>query len=46
MADLLRDQYMLPEVQRIARHIQQQYPENAQQIIERWLPEREQYGHA
>ncbi|KLN46264.1 ATP-dependent DNA helicase RecG [Providencia rettgeri] len=46
VADLLRDQYMLPEVQRIARHIQQQYPENAQQIIERWLPEREQYGHA
>lgn len=46
VADLLRDQYMLPEVQRLARHIQQNYPENAQQLIERWLPEREQYSHA
>jgi ATP-dependent DNA helicase RecG len=46
VADLLRDQYMLPEVQRLARHIQQNYPEHAQKIIERWLPEREQYSHA
>lgn len=37
---------MLPEVQRIARHIQQNYPENAKLIIERWLPEREQYSQA
>ncbi|EKT60987.1 ATP-dependent DNA helicase RecG [Providencia sneebia] len=46
VADLLRDQYMLKEVQRIARHIQQHYPDNAKQLIERWLPEREQYSHA
>lgn len=46
VADLLRDQYMLPEVQRIARHIQQNYPENAKLIIERWLSEREQYSQA
>lgn len=46
VADLLRDQYMLPEVQRISRHIQQNYPNNAKLIIERWLPEREQYSHA
>ncbi|EKT57132.1 ATP-dependent DNA helicase RecG [Providencia burhodogranariea] len=46
VADLLRDQYMLPEVQRIARHIQQNHPDNAKLIIERWLPEREQYSHA
>ncbi|QIC14424.1 ATP-dependent DNA helicase RecG [Providencia vermicola] len=46
VADLLRDQHMLPEVQRIARHIQQNYPENAKLIIERWLPEREQYSQA
>lgn len=46
VADLLRDQYMLPEVQRVARHIQQHYPENAKQLIERWLPEREQYSQA
>lgn len=46
VADLLRDQHMLPEVQRVARHIQQHYPENAKQLIERWLPEREQYSQA
>ncbi|WP_283126183.1 ATP-dependent DNA helicase RecG [Providencia stuartii] len=46
VADLLRDQHMLPEVQRVARHIQQHYPENAKLLIERWLPEREQYSQA
>ena len=46
VADLLRDQYMLPEVQRLALHIQQNYPDSAQKIIDRWLPEREQYNHA
>lgn len=46
VADLLRDQHMLPDVQRIARYLQQNYPDNAQAIIERWLPEREQYSYA
>ena len=32
---------MIPEVQRVARHIHQQYPEHAQALIERWLPENE-----
>ncbi|MCA6222655.1 ATP-dependent DNA helicase RecG [Photorhabdus antumapuensis] len=46
VADLLRDQGMLPEVQRIARHIHQHYPEHARALIERWLPERTHYGNA
>ncbi|AKH63501.1 MULTISPECIES: ATP-dependent DNA helicase RecG [Photorhabdus] len=46
VADLLRDQGMLPEVQRIARHIHQHYPEHARALIERWLPERVHYGNA
>ncbi|WP_387466111.1 ATP-dependent DNA helicase RecG [Photorhabdus sp. RM323S] len=46
VADLLRDQSMLPEVQRIARHIHQHYPEHAIALIERWLPERTHYGNA
>ncbi len=46
VADLLRDQGMLPEVQRIARYLQQNYPDNAQAMIERWLPKREQYNLA
>ncbi|WP_413484320.1 ATP-dependent DNA helicase RecG [Morganella psychrotolerans] len=43
VADLLRDQAMLPEVQRIARHLHQNYPEQAKALTERWLPERSQY---
>ncbi|WAT11347.1 ATP-dependent DNA helicase RecG [Rouxiella badensis] len=46
VADLLRDQAMIPEVQRIARHLQQQYPEHARALIERWLPERVRYTNA
>ena len=46
IADLLRDQYLIPEVQRIARHIHQQYPSNAKAIVERWLGERSEYVKA
>ncbi|NLU15048.1 MAG: ATP-dependent DNA helicase RecG [Serratia liquefaciens] len=46
VADLLRDQAMIPEVQRVARHIHQQYPEHAQALIERWLPEKARYSNA
>ncbi|MDC9598077.1 ATP-dependent DNA helicase RecG [Xenorhabdus anantnagensis] len=46
IADLLRDQSMLPDVQRIARYIHQHYPEHAKALIERWLPDRSQYSHA
>ena len=46
IADLLRDQAMIPEVQRVARHIHQHYPEQAQALIERWLPETGRYSNA
>lgn len=46
VADLLRDQAMIPEVQRIARHIHQQHPELARALIERWLPEKVRYSNA
>ncbi|CAI1155537.1 ATP-dependent DNA helicase RecG [Serratia entomophila] len=46
VADLLRDQAMIPEVQRVARHIHQQYPEHARALIERWLPEKARYSNA
>ncbi len=46
VANLLRDQAMIPEVQRVARHLHQQYPEHAQALIERWLPERSRYTNA
>ncbi|MEM6052826.1 ATP-dependent DNA helicase RecG [Erwinia sp. P7711] len=46
VADLLRDGAMIPEVQRVARHIHQHYPEQAQALIERWLPETQRYTNA
>ena len=46
VADLLRDQAMIPEVQRVARHIHQHYPQHAQALIERWLPETTRYSNA
>ncbi len=46
IADLVRDQQLVPQVQRIARHIHERYPQNAQAIIERWLGERDIYAKA
>lgn len=46
VADLLRDQALIPEVQRIARHIHERYPEQAAALIERWMPETEKYSNA
>ncbi|MFO6299933.1 ATP-dependent DNA helicase RecG [Rahnella selenatireducens] len=46
VADLLRDQAMIPDVQRIARYLQHQFPDHAKALIERWLPERVRYTNA
>ncbi|MCS2157631.1 ATP-dependent DNA helicase RecG [Scandinavium sp. H11S7] len=46
VADLLRDQAMIPDVQRIARHIHDKYPPQALALIERWMPETERYSNA
>ncbi|ACS87705.1 ATP-dependent DNA helicase RecG [Musicola paradisiaca] len=46
VADLLRDQALIPQVQRVARHIHAHYPEHARALIERWLPESARYTNA
>ena len=46
VADLLRDQALIPEVQRLARHIHERYPDQAAALIERWMPETERYSNA
>ncbi|PJC85199.1 ATP-dependent DNA helicase RecG [Vibrio sp. HA2012] len=46
IADLIRDQRLIPEVQRLARHVHERYPDNAQAIIQRWLGERDLYAKA
>jgi ATP-dependent DNA helicase RecG len=46
IADLIRDQYLIAEVQRIARYIHHHYPNHAEAIIERWLGDRDIYAKA
>jgi len=46
IADLVRDQSLIPEVQRIARHIHDSYPDSAAAIIDRWLGDRDVYSKA
>ena len=46
IADLVRDQRLIPEVQRISHYIFSNFPDNAQAIIDRWMNNREQYSNA
>ena len=46
IADLQRDAHLIPEVQQHARLIWQQYPEQANALINRWLANREKYSNA
>ncbi|MGL4859184.1 MAG: ATP-dependent DNA helicase RecG [Enterobacteriaceae bacterium] len=46
VADLLRDQLIIPRVQHTARELHQRYPEQAAALIERWLPQSGRYTHA
>ncbi len=46
IADLVRDQRLIPEVQRIARHIHDNHQQSAVAIIDRWLGDRDVYSKA
>ncbi|MBF4246470.1 ATP-dependent DNA helicase RecG [Vibrio anguillarum] len=46
IADLVRDQGLIPEVQRIARYLHDHYPSHATAIIDRWLGEKDIYAKA
>ncbi len=46
IADLVRDADLIPQVQSLANHLWQDYPANAQSIINRWLAHKERFGHA
>ena len=46
IADLVRDAGIIPQVQNIASHLWENYPSHAQAIINRWIGQKEQYGHA
>lgn len=46
VVDLIRDQHLISEVQKVSHYLQQYYPENAKQLIECWLPDRQKYINA
>lgn len=45
IADLVRDQKLLPRVQRIADLLLQRYPRHADAIIQRWVQQGEDYAN-
>ncbi|HIO92345.1 MAG TPA: ATP-dependent DNA helicase RecG [Leucothrix mucor] len=46
IADLLRDQHLLPSIQAAAEVIIEQYPDRIQPLIDRWIKTAENYVHA
>lgn len=44
VADLQRDEYLLVKAHQIAQQIIQQHPEQAQALMQRWLPEAPRYA--
>ena len=46
IADLVRDQALIPHIQKLAVHIMEQVPDNVDGIVQRWLGDREQYVQA
>lgn len=46
IADLVRDQQLIPLVQNIARHLLLKHPENANAITQRWMANRDIYSNA
>lgn len=46
ISDILRDQYLLPEVQKIGDIMLCHYPQNAEAIMQRWIHHNVMYGNA
>ncbi|MCX8700384.1 ATP-dependent DNA helicase RecG [Gilliamella sp. B2840] len=46
IVDLIRDQHLISEIQKISHSLQQNYPQVAQQLIACWLPDRQKYINA
>ena len=44
IANLMEDQFLLPKVQEAAHIIMEQYPENIEPLIERWIKHAEDYA--
>ena len=45
LANLQRDEYLLPQAQQVAATILKQYNELAEALLQRWLPEAPRYAY-
>ena len=45
IADLQRDQALIPNIQKVADQLLDSHPESVQPLIDRWLGHRLEYGH-
>ena len=43
IVDLIRDQHLISDVQKVSHNLQQNYPDTANQLVECWLPDRQKY---
>ena len=46
IADLVRDQPLVPQVQQIARYLIEQFPQQVEPLIYRWIGDNTRYGNA
>ena len=46
IADLARDAHLLPAVQEVGAHLLAQHPQQAEQLIARWIGGAARYAHA
>ncbi|MGK4474921.1 ATP-dependent DNA helicase RecG [Aeromonas molluscorum] len=46
IADLVRDQSLIPQVQKLARYLMDQHPGHVEPLIRRWLGLRDHYSNA
>lgn len=46
VADLVRDQMLIPQVQQLARRLFEHYPACVAPLVRRWIGEREEYSQA
>ncbi|MEE9310744.1 MAG: ATP-dependent DNA helicase RecG, partial [Cocleimonas sp.] len=44
IANLMEDQHLLPSVQQAAQTILEQYPENVEPLIDRWIKHADEYA--
>jgi ATP-dependent DNA helicase RecG len=44
IADLVRDQALMPDVHKAASALSRERPENAERIVRRWLADADRYG--